>query len=216
MSREKTITDNLGLVHACCKRFVSRGIEYDDLYQAGCVGLIKAVDAFDEDKGVKLSTYAVPVILGEIKRLFRDGGTVKVSRSLKETSMKIQKAKPALSLKLGREPTVTELSKELGIKPELLTEAICSSQPTLSLTADSEREEKQFDIPVASHETEITDKIGIKQLIDTLPAKDKKLIELRFYKSMTQQKTAGRLGMSQVQVSRREKIILMELRKKLG
>lgn len=216
MSREKTITDNLGLVHACCKRFVSRGIEYDDLYQAGCVGLIKAVDAFDEDKGVKLSTYAVPVILGEIKRLFRDGGTVKVSRSLKETSMKIQKVKPALSLKLGREPTVSELSKELGIKPELLTEAICSAQPTLSLTADSEREEKQFDIPVASHETEITDKIGIKQLIDTLPAKDKKLIELRFYKSMTQQKTAGRLGMSQVQVSRREKIILMELRKKLG
>lgn len=209
------ITSNLGLVHACCKRFAGRGIEYDDLFQAGSLGLIKAVDGFDESKGLKLSTYAVPVILGEIKRLFRDGGSVKVSRSLKELALKVTRLSAELSKKLDREPSVSELADNLGITPEEVSEALCSAQPTVSLTYDCDGEESQLDLPVESHENSISDKIGLEQIMRTLPEKDRELINLRFYKSCTQQQTAQNLGMTQVQVSRREKAILCSLRKKL-
>lgn len=216
MSREQRITENLRLVHSCCKRFVGRGIEYDDLFQAGSLGLVKAVDGFDESKGLKLSTYAVPVILGEIKRLFRDGGSVKVSRSLKELSLKASRLSEQLSKTLGREPTVNELAEKLSVTAEELSEALCSTRPTVSLTFDSDGEEQQLDLPTESHESEVVDKLGVRQIIDTLPENDRKLIDLRFYKMYTQQKTAGELGMTQVQVSRREKVILSNLRKKLG
>ena len=215
MSRDEIITSNLGLVHACCKRFAGRGIEYDDLFQAGSLGLIKAVDGFDESKGLKLSTYAVPVILGEIKRLFRDGGSVKVSRSLKEMALKVTRLRNELSKTLDREPTVLELADKLGITPEEVSEALCSAQPTVSLTYDCDGEESQLDLPVESHENRISDRIGLEQIIRTLPEKDRELINLRFYKSCTQQQTAQNLGMTQVQVSRREKAILCSLRKKL-
>ena len=215
MNRDEIITSNLGLVHACCKRFAGRGIEYDDLFQAGSLGLIKAVDGFDESKGLKLSTYAVPVILGEIKRLFRDGGSVKVSRSLKELALKVTRLSAELSKKLDREPSVSELADNLGITPEEVSEALCSAQPTVSLTYDCDGEESQLDLPVESHENSISDKIGLEQIIRTLPEKDRELINLRFYKSCTQQQTAQNLGMTQVQVSRREKAILCSLRKKL-
>ena len=122
-TRDSFIESNLPLVHSLCKRFVGRGIEYDDLYQAGCIGLIKAADGFDESRGLCFSTYAVPVILGEIRRMFRDGGSVKVSRSLKELSLKISRVKPLLELKLSREPTVGELAAELCVTPEEITEA---------------------------------------------------------------------------------------------
>lgn len=215
MNRDEIITSNLGLVHACCKRFAGRGIEYDDLFQAGSLGLIKAVDGFDESKGLKLSTYAVPVILGEIKRLFRDGGSVKVSRTLKELALKVTRLSAELSKKLDREPSVSELADKLGITPEEVSEALCSAQPTVSLTYDCDGEESQLDLPVESHENSISDKIGLEQIIRTLPEKDRELINLRFYKSCTQQQTAQNLGMTQVQVSRREKAILCSLRKKL-
>lgn len=216
MSRDEIITKNLGLVHACCKRFTGRGIEYDDLFQAGSVGLIKAVDGFDSSKGLQLSTYAVPVILGEIKRLFRDGGAVKVSRSLKELSLKASRLSAELSKSMNREPTVAELAEKLSVTAEELSEALCSTQPTLSLTYDNDGENSQIDLPVDSHETEVSDRIGLMQLINTLPEKDRKIIDLRFYKSFTQQRTADALGMTQVQVSRREKAILGNLRQKLG
>ena len=216
MSRDELITNNLRLVHACCKRFVGRGIEYDDLFQAGSVGLIKAVDGFDSSKGLQLSTYAVPVILGEIKRLFRDGGAIKVSRSLKELSLKASRLSAEMSKAMNREPTVAELSERLGVSPVELSEALCSTQPTLSLTYDNEGEEGQIDLPVDSHEASVSDKVGLEQIISALPEKDRKLIDLRFYKSFTQQRTAAELGMTQVQVSRREKVILGNLRQKLG
>lgn len=216
MSRDEIITKNLGLVHACCKRFTGRGIEYDDLFQAGSVGLIKAVDGFDSSKGLQLSTYAVPVILGEIKRLFRDGGAVKVSRSLKELSLKASRLSAELSKSMNREPTVAELAEKLSVTTEELSEALCSTQPTLSLTYDNDGENSQIDLPVDSHEAEVSDRIGLMQLINTLPEKDRKIIDLRFYKSFTQQRTADALGMTQVQVSRREKAILGNLRQKLG
>lgn len=216
MSREELITNNLRLVHACCKRFVGRGMEYDDLFQAGSVGLIKAVDGFDSSKGLQLSTYAVPVILGEIKRLFRDGGAVKVSRSLKELSLKASRLSAEMSKTMNREPTIAELAQRLEVSAEELSEALCSTQPTLSLTYDNEGEEGQIDLPVDSHEAAVSDKVGLEQIISSLPERDRKLIDLRFYKSFTQQRTATELGMTQVQVSRREKVILGNLRQKLG
>ncbi len=215
MNREERITENLGLVHACCKRFVGRGIEYDDLYQAGSVGLIKAVDGFDESKGVKLSTYAVPVILGEIKRLFRDGGSVKVSRSLKELGMKVARFISEKSKILGREPTVLEIAEGMCISAEEVAEAICSTQATISLTFDFDGEESQLEIPVESHEESVSNKVCVEQLLKTLPNRDREIINLRYYKSLTQQQTATTLGMTQVQVSRREKAILTTLRQKL-
>lgn len=116
MDREQRICDNIGLVHSCARRFMSRGIEYDDLFQAGCMGLVKAADGFEEERGLKFSTYAVPVILGEIRRLFRDGGTVKVSRSLKELSMRASRERDAFTAREGREPTIGELADLLGVE----------------------------------------------------------------------------------------------------
>lgn len=216
MSRDELITNNLGLVHSCCKHFKNKGIDYDDLFQAGSVGLIKAVDAFDAEKGVKLSTYAVPVILGEIKRLFRDGGTVKVSRSIKELSLKINRIKGELSGKLNREPTISEIADKLNVSPEAVAEAVCSAQPTISLTYDYDGEEAVLELPVESHEGKVSDKVGLMQVINTLPEQDKEIINLRFYKSLTQQQTATNLGLTQVQVSRREKAILASIRQKFG
>ena len=129
--REQIVSENLRLVNHLCKRFTGRGIEYDDLYQAGCVGLVKAADAFDENLGFRFSTYAVPVILGEIRRLFRDGGSVKVSRSLKELYLKITKEKQKLEYKLNREPTVSEIACALRVSAEEVTEAISASVPAL-------------------------------------------------------------------------------------
>ena len=148
--------DNLGLVHRCANKFRGRGIEYEDLYSAGCIGLLKAVRAFDSCRGVKFSTYAVPVILGEIKRLFRDGGTVRVSRSLKELSLKIQRLCTEFRQLNGREPTVSELALLSGADEADVSEALCVSQPVLSLTSGGE-DEGQIDIPSEAPDGEIVD-----------------------------------------------------------
>ena len=136
--REERICDNIGLVHACARRFMGRGIEYDDLFQSGCMGLVKAADGFDEERGLKFSTYAVPVILGEIRRLFRDGGTVKVSRSLKELSLRASRERDAFTAREGREPSVGELADLLGVEREQAVEALGASMPALSLTRAGE------------------------------------------------------------------------------
>ena len=138
--RELFIEDNMGIVRALCVRFSRRGIEYDVLYQAGCMGLVKATDAFDSERGLCFSTYAVPVIMGEMRRLFRDGGAVKVSRSVKELGMKISRERQKLEQKLCREPTVKELALSLGVSPEAVAEAVCAAQPTVSLTHDYDGE----------------------------------------------------------------------------
>ncbi len=213
--RNKTVENNLGLVHACAKRFKGRGVEYDDLFQAGCVGLIKAADNFDETRGFSFSTYAVPVILGEIKRIFRDGGTIKIGRAIKEKSRNAMKRKEEISVSLGREPTVSELAESLGIEIAEAAMLLNASMPALSLTS-GEDGEMQFDIPVDSPENVISDFLGLRQVIVSLEDRDRKMIELRYYKGFTQQKTADILGMTQVQVSRREKSVLEQIRKKLS
>lgn len=215
--RERLINDNYGLVHACANKLRNKGIEYEDLFQAGCVGLVKAADNFDEERGFAFSTYAVPVILGEIRRIFRDGGSVKIGRTLKEKSRYAMSVRQELEKELQREPTVGELAEKLGIEPSEAAELINVSMPTVSLTAyDDESEEKQLDIPTESFEEKISDRLSLYAVLKELPEKDKSLIYLRYFKGMTQIKAAEKLGMSQVQVSRREKAILSGMREKLN
>ena len=214
--REDWICSNIGLVHACVKRFVGRGIEYDDLFQAGCMGLVKAADGFDESRGLKFSTYAVPVILGEMRRLFRDGGTVKVSRSLKELALRATREREGFLTREGREPTVGELADLLGVDAEQAAQALGASLPPLSLTRAGEDDDgDQIDLPVSPPEEAITDHLALQQVISELEPRDRALIVLRYLNRHTQQATADKLGMTQVQVSRRERIILEEMRKKL-
>ena len=212
--RKPLAEDNLGLVHLCANRFRGRGIEYDDLYSAGCIGLLKAVKAFDSGRGVKFSTYAVPVILGEIKRLFRDGGAVRVSRSLKELSMRLSRICEDFRQREMREPTVAELSQLSGEPESAVAEALCVSQPTVSLTAGDD-DEGQTDIPTESPDESITDLLALRQIMARLPHEDRALLELRYFRGLTQTKTAQALGMTQVQVSRREKKLLTQMREEL-
>ncbi|MBQ8267292.1 MAG: sigma-70 family RNA polymerase sigma factor [Clostridia bacterium] len=216
LTRDRFIESNLPLVHSLCKRFVGRGIEYDDLYQAGCVGLVKAADGFDETRGLCFSTYAVPVILGEIRRLFRDGGTVKFSRSLKELSLKLTRVKSQLELKLSREPTVSELAAELGVTPEEVTEAISASQATVSLTYEGEDGVCETDVAVAGPEDLLTNKLLLQRAFKHLDDTEQQIIHCRYFEYLTQNETAKRLNMSQVQVSRAEKKILLKLRATIG
>ncbi len=214
--RDKFIESNLPLVHSLCKRFVGRGIEYDDLYQAGCIGLIKAADGFDEGRGLCFSTYAVPVILGEIRRMFRDGGAVKVSRSLKELSLKVNRVKSALESKLMREPTINELANELGVTPEDITQAQSAALPTVSLTYENDDGIKETDISVAGPEELLTNKLLLERAFLLLNDAEQQIIKHRYFDCLTQNETAQRLGMSQVQVSRAEKKILLKLRTAIG
>lgn len=217
INREEFINKNLGLVHACARRFLGKGIEYDDLYSAGCMGIIKAYDRFDSTRGVRFSTYAVPVILGEIKRLFRDDGSVKVSRSLKELSIRILKKQEELALKLGKEPTINELALNLDLTPEQVTEAICASSPTVSLTENYENSDNgQVDIKFKEIGLRLTDKIAIQDALKQLNKKDRLLIFMRYFLDQTQTQTAKKMGMTQVQVSRQEKRILNRLKKLLN
>lgn len=210
--RNSFIESNLGLVHSICKRFTGRGIEYDDLYQAGCIGLIKATDAFDEDRGIMFSTYAVPVIMGEVRRLFRDGGSVKVSRSVKELAIKVSYQKQKMEQKLCREPSVSELAEALGVSPEDITEAICATQATVSLTYEGDDGIKETELPCESYEEEISNRIVLDEALGRLDENEAKIMRLRYFNSLTQSKTAELLNMSQVQVSRAEKRILLKLK----
>lgn len=214
--RERFISENIGLVHSCAARFKNRGIEYEDLYSAGCIGLIKAYDRFDKSLGYKFSTYAVPLILGEIKGLFRSGGAVKVSRRLKELSLKIIREQQRFIAENGESPTVTQLSAILGESEELITQAISSSVQVLSLSAyDDDENGRELDLPVESHDTALTEILSLRQAISELSEDDRKLIKLRYFKNKTQSQTAQELHMTQVQVSRREKKIMAVMREKL-
>lgn len=214
--KEIFVKRNLGLVHSCANRLRGRGIEYDDLFGAGCVGLIKAIDGFDEGRGLMFSTYAVPVILGEIKRLFRDGGSVKVSRGLKETSLRVTRERERFMVREGREPALSELSELLSLDMETVVEALNVSQPTVSLTADEEDGGGQFDVAVEPSDDKICDTISLEEVIKRLEPKDRNLIVLRYFKNKTQTQTAQLLDMTQVQVSRREKKLLALLREDLS
>lgn len=214
MTRDELIVNNLGLVGSCASRFLGKGVDYEDLYSSGCIGLIKAADRFDESLGFAFSTYAVPSILGEIRRIFRDGGTIKVSRSLKEKVRILSSVTEQFKKENGVEPTISELSEKMNMSIEETAQLFCISQPVISLTSEDENE-KQIEIPTEDEYTPIDNRLTINKIIDELPESDKAIIKLRFYDELTQTKTAQVLGISQVQVSRREKIILARMREKL-
>lgn len=212
LSRDEFIERNLPLVHSLANRFRGRGIEYEELFSAGSAGLVKAYDNFDRSRGLCFSTYAVPVILGEIRRLFRDGGSVKMSRSLKELSMKAARARDELC-KSGSEPTVSELAEYLGVTPEEAAEAIAASAPAVSLTCAEDGGE--FDVPTESGESAFIDKLALRQCMDELPDDDRTLLILRYFRGKTQAQVAAILGTTQVSVSRRERRLLDKLRELL-
>lgn len=213
MNRDEFISRNLPLVHSLANRFRGRGIDYDDLFSAGSVGLIKACDNFDESRGLCFSTYAVPVILGEIKRLFRDGGSVKMSRSLKELSVRAVHARDELCKSGYGEPAISELAEYLGVTPEEAAEAVAAGTPTLSLTCAEDGGE--LDLPTESRENSIIDRLALRQCLDELPEEDRTLLILRYFRGKTQSETAQILGMTQVGVSRKERRLLEGLREQL-
>lgn len=213
-TEDELVENNIGLVHSCANRFRGRGIEYDDLFQAGCLGLVKASKSFDSEKGFAFSTYSVYIILGEIRKLFRDGGSVKISRTMKEKARNAINKKNELAVKLGREPSVSELAKEIGCDLSETAEIINSFSPVISI--DSEDYKKSAVQSYSdSPENEISDNIALFQVIDTLDENDRLLIEYRYFKGLSQTVTAEKLGITQVSVSRKEKKILEDIRKKM-
>ena len=210
-NRNELIESNVRLVHSCCKRFSGRGIEYDDIFQVGCIGLLKAADGFDSSRGLCFSTYAVPTIMGEIKRLFRDNGAIKVSRTLKETAMRVQRESELIE-KNGQEATVLLLSERLGIDACEIVEALDASRQVLSLTFEDEDGVGEYQLPTESYENEICSRILIDNAIARLNDEEREIIKLRYFGEKTQTESAKILGISQVQVSRKEKKALEKLR----
>ncbi len=213
MEKNELIEQNLRLVHACAHRFTGKGVEYDDLYSAGCVGLVKAVNRFDPSLGFRLSTYAVPVILGEIRQLFRDGGSVKLSRSLRELSLKANDICTRYKAENGADIGVAALAEQLGTDIYTASQALNASQTVLSLSGDGD--DGGLDIPVPSPEEALTDRLSLRQAVEALDSDEQSLIRLRYYQHKTQTQTAEALGTTQVQISRREKKILLKLRAQL-
>lgn len=211
-ARETLVNCNIRLVWSVVQRFLNRGYEADDLFQIGCIGLLKAVDKFNLDYDVKFSTYAVPMIIGEIQRFLRDDGTVKVSRSLKEMANKVRKTKDELSKKLGRLPTIGEVSEELGVPSE---EIVFAQEANRSPSSIHETVFENDGDPITlmdqisdDSQEHWFDSLAIKEAIEQLNQREQMIVYLRYYKDQTQSEVADRLGISQVQVSRLEKKIL--------
>ena len=218
----KLIELNLPLVTSISKKFINRGYDYEDIYQIGCMGLVKAINNFDNNYNVKFSTYAVPMIIGEIKRFLRDDGLIKVSRNVKSLAKKLHFDKEALTKKLNRDPSIDELAEFSGVDKEEILFALESSAsmqylyevihhddgaPVLLIDKLSENAEEDKDL---------TEKIALKEALNNLDTKSRQIILLRYFKDKTQIQVAKMLGISQVQVSRIEKKVLLEMRKQLG
>lgn len=215
MTRDEFIESNLPLVHKMANRFRGRGVEYEELYAAGCVGLVKAADRFEPERGLCFSTYAVPVILGEIRRLFRDGGSVKISRSLKELSVKAARVREQLAADSpGGEPRISDIAQALGVTPEEAAEALCAGIPPVSLDHGGEDGEP-LPVPSVSGEEALIDRLALRQCLSELSAEDREILILRYFRRKTQCETAQILGMTQVMVSRRERKLLSSLREQL-
>jgi RNA polymerase sporulation-specific sigma factor len=220
-ARDKVITENIALVWSIVRRFTNRGCDAQDLFQIGSIGLMKAVDKFDESFQVQFSTYAVPMISGEIKRFLRDDGMLKVSRSLKENGWKVQKAKEKLAQELGRDGTIQEVAKETGLSIEDIVMAMEANSEVESIYKPVyQGEENEFylvdKLPEPVNKSEkLLDRLVLRELLNNLEEKERRLILLRYFEERTQTEVAGELGISQVQVSRLEKKILGRLKKAL-
>ena len=220
-AREMLVTENMGLIWNIIKRFKGRGVEQEDLFQIGCIGLIKAIDNFNLDMDVAFSTYAVPMITGEIRRFLRDDGMVKVSRSIKENAVKSMRAAQTMRERLGREPSVEEIASEAELSVEDITLSMSASLEVESIYKTiyqgdgseimlMDRLEQRGDIG-----EEASGRVALGQIMENLSAKERELITLRYYDDQTQSQVAAKFGISQVQVSRMEKKILSGMRKRL-
>lgn len=211
---EALVEENSGLIWAVAKRFSGRGTELEDLYQLGCLGFLKAVEGFDLEYGTQFSTYAVPKIAGEIRRFLRDDGTIKVSRGLKEQSASIKAARSRMTTELGREPTVQEISERIGLSPEEIAMAETATAATESIQRETGEEGFTLENILTDTESEerMVEKIALRQAVDKLPERERKVIQLRYYHGLTQQRVAKVLLVSQVQISRIEKRALGMLR----
>lgn len=220
-AREVLIEENMGLIHHVVKRFLGRGVDPEDLFQIGAIGLVKAVDRFDLSFGVRFSTYAVPMIAGEIKRFLRDDSMIKLSRSLKELAVRAARLREQILMEQGEEPGVEDLAKQLGVEPEELVQAMDGNAEVESLQkivyqGDGEGLSLMDKVEQGKdEEEELLRQLLLEQLLSTLAPKERRLIGLRFFQDRTQTQVAQELGMSQVQVSRLEKKILSALKKQM-
>lgn len=215
---ETLISENSGLIWSVARRFFGRGVDTDDLYQLGCVGFLKAIAGYDETYGTQFSTYAVPKISGEIRRFLRDDGAVKVSRGIKEQAQSIKTARNALEQRIGREPTVSELAEETGLEPAEIAAAETAVGPTESLQKESGDEGFTLEHVLGDYgqEERLIERVALRETISRLPEREQKVIALRYFHSMTQDRTARVMGVSQVQVSRLEKRAVESLRQMLS
>ncbi|GAB3052522.1 RNA polymerase sporulation sigma factor SigF [Virgibacillus ainsalahensis] len=214
-ARDVLVEKNIRLVWSVVQRFINRGYDTDDLFQIGSIGLIKSIDKFDLSYDVRFSTYAVPMIIGEIKRFIRDDGSVKVSRSLKESSNKIRKKKDDLTKQYGRSPTVSEIANALDISPEEVVHAQEASKSPHSIhetVFENDGDPITLLDQIAEHDTRWFDKLSLQEAIRDLNERERLIVYLRYYKDQTQTEVAERLGISQVQVSRLEKKILHDMK----
>ena len=219
-AKDTMIEENMGLVYSVAKRFIGRGCEKEDLIQIGVIGLIKAINKFDASFDVQFSTYAVPMIMGEIRRFLRDDGILKVSRTLKETAAKGRRTQEILQKRLDREPTITEISNECGISEDELAEAFDAVMPPDSIYgsvySNGGKEIQLMDtIADEGHEENIINKVMIGNLLQTLSSRERQIVVMRYFKGKTQAETARVIGVSQVQISRLEKKIVESLKKYL-
>ncbi|MGB9846680.1 MAG: RNA polymerase sporulation sigma factor SigF [Desulfotomaculales bacterium] len=221
-ARDRLVNCNLKLVFNLVKRFQNRGYDLEDLFQIGCIGLIKAIDKFDLNYDVKFSTYAVPMIIGEIRRFLRDDNPVKISRSVKEAAYRIQKARERLVKRLGREPTIGEVAGELGVSREEVVGALEAAQSPASIYETLHQDEGD---PIylldqlrgeTSEEAPLLERMMVNDLLASLPEREKQILTWRFFEDLTQMEVARRLGLSQVQVSRLERQALRKLREMLA
>lgn len=214
---ERVVQENAGLIWSVARRYFGQGVDPDDLYQLGCLGFLKSVRGFDESYGTQFSTYAVPKIAGEIRRFLRDDGMVKVSRGLKERAYTIRQARDTLNSKLGREPTLSELSAECGLSIEDIAAAELAVSPTESLQYECDDGcTLESILGTGGMEDDITENLALRQAVDELPERERMVILLRFYKGLTQDRAAKIIGISQVQVSRIERAALAALKRRLG
>ncbi|MEI7024622.1 RNA polymerase sporulation sigma factor SigF [Paenibacillus sp. y28] len=220
VARETLVHCNIRLVWSVVQRFLGRGYEPEDLFQIGCIGLLKSVDKFDLSYDVKFSTYAVPMIIGEIQRFLRDDGTVKVSRSLKELANKVRKTKDELSKRIGRLPTIKEVAEELGLTPEEVVFAQEANKPPTSIHETVFENEGDpitlMDQIADESQDRWFDKLALNEAISALSERERLIVYLRYYRDQTQSEVAGRLGISQVQVSRLEKKILQSIKDQIA
>lgn len=214
---QRLIESNSGLIWSIARRFFGRGVEADDLYQLGCVGFLKAISGYDEAYGTQFSTYAVPKISGEIRRFLRDDGTVKVSRGVKERAQTIRSARAALEQALGREPTISEISEQTGYDSAEIASTETAVGPTESLQRETGEEGFTLEQVLGDfgQEERLVERVSLRETVERLPEREKSVIALRFFHSLTQDSTARVMGVSQVQVSRLEKRAVERLREML-